>query len=75
MFINTCFFLLFVEVIDNHTNKQVKSKKRTKNNKKHKIKVHVIIDFTNWLFSVRLKKKIIIMIVTFLISDRINKYN
>lgn len=72
--INTCFFLLFVEIVDNHTNKQVKSEKRAENYEEYKIEVHVVIDLTNRLFPVYLKKKKLIPISTRYIKVQILVY-
>lgn len=53
----TRFFLLLVEIVNNHTDKQIEREKRTENDEKHKIKIHINIFFANRLFPVRLKKE------------------
>lgn len=54
----SCLFLLFVKVIDDHTNEQIKGKKRSKYNEEYKIEIHVDVRFTNWLFvELQTKKK------------------
>lgn len=45
----TGFLLLFVKVVDNHSDKQVEGKKRSKYNEKHEVKIHVNVRFANRL--------------------------
>lgn len=42
-------FLLLVEVVDDHTNEQIKGKKRSEYNEEYKIEVHVDVRFADWL--------------------------
>lgn len=48
--INTYLLFLFIEIINDDSNKQVKSEERTKNNKEHEVEIHVNIGFSDWLF-------------------------
>lgn len=48
---NTYLFLLFVEVINDDTNKQIEGKEGSKNNEKDKVEVHVDVDFPYGLLS------------------------
>lgn len=44
-FYNTYLFLLLVEVVDNHTNKEVESEERTEDDEDDKVEVHVEVHF------------------------------
>ena len=44
--VNTYLFLLFIEVINDDTNKQVECEKGSKDDEKDEVKVHVNVDFT-----------------------------
>ena len=48
---NTYLFLLFVEVINDDTNKQIEGKEGSKNDEKDKVEVHVDVDFPYGLLS------------------------
>lgn len=47
--IDTYLFLLFIEVVNDNTYKQVESEERTKNDEKYKIQVHIDVCFSDWL--------------------------
>lgn len=47
--INTYLLFLFIEIINDDSNKQVKSEERTENNKEHEVEIHVNVSFSNWL--------------------------
>ena len=55
--LDTYLLFLFIEVIDDNTNKQVERKEGPKDDEEDKVQIHVQIDFTNRLLS-DLKKKI-----------------
>ena len=48
---NTYLFLLFVEIINDDTNKQIEGKEGSKNDEKDKVEVHVDVDFPYGLLS------------------------
>ena len=54
---NTYLFLLFVEIINDDTNKQIEGKEGSKNDEKDKVEVHVDVDFPYGLLS-QLKKRV-----------------
>ena len=54
--LNTYLFLLFVEIVDDHTNEQVEGEKGSKDDEKDKVKVHVNVDLTDRLLA-QLQKK------------------
>lgn len=51
------FLFLFVEVVDDHSDKQIESEEWTEYNEEHKVKVHVYVSFSNRLTS-HLKRNI-----------------
>ena len=54
----TYLFLLFVEIVNDHTNEQVESEKGSEDDEKDKVKVHVNVDLTNWLLTqLKIQKK------------------
>ena len=58
---DTYLFLLFVEIVDDHTNEQVEGEKGSKDDEKDKVKVHVNVDLTDRLLA-QLQEKYILKI-------------
>jgi hypothetical protein len=46
---NTYLFLLFIKIIDDHTNEQVECEKWAKDDEEHKVQIHVDVGFFDWL--------------------------
>ena len=57
---NTYLFLLFVEIINDDTNKQIEGKEGSKNDEKDKVEVHVDVDFPYGLLSQLKESKYVI---------------
>ena len=47
---NTYLFLLFIEVINDHTNEEVECEKWAKDDEENKVEVHVDVGLPDWLF-------------------------
>ena len=49
--LDTYLLLLFIEIIDDNSNKQVKREEGSEDDEEYKVEIHVQVTFTNWLLS------------------------
>lgn len=49
--LDTYLLFLFIEIIDDNSNKQVKREEGSEDDEEYKVEIHVQVTFTNWLLS------------------------
>ena len=49
--IDTYLLFLFIEIIDDNSNKQVKREEGSEDDEEYKVEIHVQVTFANWLLS------------------------
>ena len=49
--LDTYLLFLFIEIIDDNFNKQVKREEGSEDDEEYKVEIHVQVTFTNWLLS------------------------